>query len=96
MIKSTLAATLLLAAGMGSASAAVLPKADHSGVTAPVVEVQHRDRDHRGRDHHRHPPRWIAGRKYDRSPPGWHRHGRRPHDWRRRGCVVVGPVWFCP
>jgi hypothetical protein len=94
MIKSTLAAMVLLAAGIGSANAATLPKSGISAATAPVIEVQHRDRHH-----HAHRPkhrRWVAGRRYDRSPPGWHRHSRRPSDWRRRGCVVVGPVWFCP
>jgi len=95
MIKSTLAAMVLLAAGIGSANAAALPKSDLSAsTTAPVIEVQHRDR-HRN-VHRPRSPRWVAGRRYDRSPPGWHRHPRRPSDWRRRGCVIVGPVWFCP
>lgn len=94
MMKVALAASALLIAGIGTATAASVPQSGISATT-PVVEVQHR------RDHHRAhrrgpPPRWVAGRRYDRSPPGWRRHGKRPHDWRRRGCVVVGPVWFCP
>lgn len=97
MIKFALAASVLLAAGIGGANAAMLPKAGGPAIDASgIVEVQHRPRD-RSRGHRPGPPpRWVAGRRYDRSPPGWHRHGRRPHDWRRRGCVVVGPVWFCP
>jgi hypothetical protein len=27
---------------------------------------------------------------------GWHRYGSRPGDWRGRGCVAVGPMWYCP
>jgi len=92
MIKYALAASLLLAAGISGASAAALPKAGPAIEASGIVEVQHRPRGHKPVP----PRRWIAGRRYDRSPPGWHRHGRRPHDWRRRGCVVVGPVWFCP
>ena len=60
--------------------------------TADVIQVQ-RERAHRHRTH-RHSHR--AGRRYRNAPRGWHRHSRRPHDWSRRGCIIVGPVWFCP
>jgi len=98
MMKIALAASVLLVAGIGSASAAALPKSDFSGASASgIVEVQHRDRDRHNRARRpAPPPRWVPGRRYDRSPPGWHRQHRRPGDWRRRGCVTVGPVWFCP
>ena len=33
---------------------------------------------------------------YGKPPSGWHQHKRRPSDWRRRGCIAIGPVWFCP
>ena len=40
---------------------------------------------------------FTPGRRYDRSPPGWRRHGyRRPGDWHTRGCIMAGPIWFCP
>ena len=55
-----------------------------------LTQVAERDRDN---DRHRYTP----GRRYDKTPSGWHRHGsRRPGDWRTRGCILVGPVWFCP
>ncbi|MDH4983451.1 hypothetical protein [Hyphomicrobium sp. D-2] len=41
-------------------------------------------------------PKYKPGHKYDKAPKNWKRHGKRPSDWQRRGCVVVGPVWFCP
>lgn len=40
--------------------------------------------------------RYRAGRRYREAPPHWHRYHRRPSDWYGRGCIVVGPVWFCP
>ena len=27
---------------------------------------------------------------------GWHRYNHRPSRWSNRGCVSVGPIWFCP
>ena len=27
---------------------------------------------------------------------GWNRYSRRPSRWQNRGCVAVGPIWFCP
>jgi hypothetical protein len=43
------------------------------------------DRGYHGRDYRdRHPP------------PGWRRYHSRPGDWRRRGCMLIGPVWYCP
>lgn len=56
---------------------------------ANVTQVQHRER--------RRAHRYIAGRRYGRAPRGWRRHGAvRPYDWRTRGCIIVGPIWFCP
>lgn len=47
---------------------------------------------------HRPPPRhrYVPGRRYHSPPPGWRRYGARPGDWRTRGCVMAGPIWFCP
>ena len=81
MIRAMLAAALLAAAGAG-ASAAVLPKTDARTSPSNLVEVQH--------------GRWVPGRRYTSPPPGWRRHHVRPHDWRQRRCVIVGPAWFCP
>jgi hypothetical protein len=64
---------------------------------AATVQVEDRDRhrDRRGvrrqgRDH-----RFTAGRRYDRAPSHYRRHAYRPHNWQSRGCILVGPVWFC-
>ncbi len=56
---------------------------------------QYRDRD-RDRDHRDRRRRYRPGRHYGHAPRGWHRYHDRPRDWRTRGCIVVGPLWFCP
>ena len=53
---------------------------------------------HDGRKHRGHSSRWYysPGRRYSHAPRGWRRYKSRPHYWRTRGCIIVGPVWFCP
>ncbi|WP_295559402.1 hypothetical protein [uncultured Hyphomicrobium sp.] len=48
----------------------------------------------RFRKGHRHGLR--PGGRYKDAPRGWHRYDRRPGDWHRRGCIIVGPIWWCP
>jgi stalled ribosome alternative rescue factor ArfA len=31
-----------------------------------------------------------------RPPANWHRYNKRPGDWSRRGCMAIGPIWWCP
>jgi hypothetical protein len=40
--------------------------------------------------------KYRAGGRYNRAPSNWHRFDKRPGDWQRRGCIVVGPIWWCP
>lgn len=56
------------------------------------------DRRHPGPGYapYRPAPRYVPGRRYSAPPHGWRRYGARPGDWRTRGCVMVGPLWFCP
>ncbi len=61
------------------------------------VRDRHDRRDHdRWDDDRRDRHRYHPGRRYREAPRHWHRYHRRPHDWYTRGCIVVGPVWFCP
>jgi hypothetical protein len=73
-----------------SSAVSAMPAAPLSGVTLQdgITTVQVR---HRGP-----PPRYVPGRRYHSAPHGWHRYHARPRNWSRRGCVIVGPVWFCP
>lgn len=40
--------------------------------------------------------RYDQGHRYYGGPPGWRRYGYRPDNWGRRGCILIGPYWFCP
>jgi len=88
MIKSIAAAAALtaIAAATVPAAAAPTPRTDILTAT-PLIDVQYRDHDRR---------RYRPGHRYDAPPPRWRRYDRRPYDWRRRGCIIVGPLWFCP
>jgi len=91
---------------LGAASAA--PAQHQNGLTVPsaIVHVQHNR--HHGAPHGRPAirpapgyrggphPHYRPGHRYSSAPRGWHRYHARPRDWRNRGCVIVGPVWFCP
>jgi len=98
MLKAILpaaAVSLLLAASSASAG---VPASTLAGLTTPdssgiVQQVQHR---HKGKRHRAHRHRYRAGGRYRSAPRGWRRYGARPYDWRTRGCVIVGPIWFCP
>jgi hypothetical protein len=86
------------ASAMSPASAAKQLSTGHSA----LVHVDYkRDRRHHNwrkwrkrRSHHHH--RYEPGSHHRSAPHGWHRYHKRPGDWRTRGCIVVGPVWFCP
>ena len=98
-MKTIYLAAALLISGAVISTASAAPVAPMSGLThqAPVIDVQYRHRDnHNTRRHVRPAPRYRAGHRYSSAPRGWHRYSRRPGDWNRRGCVMVGPVWFCP
>lgn len=84
-----------LAITPASAAPASPVHAQASPSALTLIQYSHdRDHDRYDRDHHR--PRYVPGRRYHSAPNGWHRYDRRPGDWRHRGCVLVGPIWFCP
>jgi hypothetical protein len=39
---------------------------------------------------------YSPGSRHKHGPKNWHRYNKRPGDWRTRGCIIVGPVWWCP
>jgi hypothetical protein len=66
-------------------------------IAVPTVMAQPWHDDHRHHHPSRHDDRHFhPGRHYDAPPYGWHRYHSRPWDWETRGCIVVGPFWFCP
>lgn len=88
-------ALLLSVMSFAPASAAPVAPLSAPAVESPLVRVQY-DNRHRAAPRYRAPPRYRAGHRYRSAPHGWRRYDRRPGDWSRRGCVLVGPVWFCP
>jgi hypothetical protein len=94
----------IIAATASAASAMPAAQAGHAGEavrgysSTAVEHVDYKDRrrmmhkrDRHMGNRHRH---WDDNR-YSQYR-GWHRYGSRPLGWRNRGCVAVGPIWFCP
>jgi hypothetical protein len=87
----------LMSVTPASAAGAVSPSA-LSQATAPAADgvtlIAKKRYGKRYRKGHRHGFR--PGGRYKKAPPGWRRHSYRPYYWQTRGCIMVGPVWFCP
>ncbi|HMN37481.1 MAG TPA: hypothetical protein PKD49_07180 [Hyphomicrobium sp.] len=99
LIVSVCAAFAVLSATAASAAPAIPAEQLRSAAAnqSPIVNVRDFDQERRHRKWKRHDRRHHHhyDRRYDRYR-GWHRYSHRPHRWRDRGCVVVGPIWFCP
>jgi hypothetical protein len=103
MIKYLLPAAVASLLFCSPASAAPVSAPATSGITSStasgVIEVRDHRRVHRGHRHYRHRHyrgHYRAGHRYRRAPYGYRRYHSRPWNWRSRGCVIVGPLWFCP
>jgi hypothetical protein len=90
-----LSAALVGLAGASPASA--LPTSAIGGMTnahAAVALVDYKKKvDYKKGKHHM---KYNPGGHYKHAPHGWHRYDKRPGDWHTRGCVIVGPIWWCP
>lgn len=100
-IKSfALLALLGAAVPMTAASAMMIAKPDavaSASMSTTVHKADYKDRSHYKRRKFNHKRRhYTPGGRYDRAPSHWHRYHARPHDWRTRGCIIVGPIWWCP
>lgn len=82
-------------------SAAPAPSAD----AAPLTLAQRFDRDDRrhmrdgrrfDRGDHRRGHHFGPRRDFRGPPPGWRRYHARPRGWQTRGCMQIGPIWYCP
>jgi hypothetical protein len=99
------AALSLMACSLAWAVPNTSPNPQLGASTTDLVKIDNRDRDHGKRhwgdqayDNDRRGDRdhW-RGQAYDND---WrrhysHRYSYRPHDWDDRGCINVGPVWYC-
>jgi len=100
-VLKTLIASALFATVAAGSSAMALPAAPASSqAAAPASLIEPVQMRHRGPVRHphvvRHRHRYAPGSRLRAAPRGWHRYGARPGNWRTRGCVVVGAIWFCP
>jgi hypothetical protein len=71
---------------------------NHSDAVTIKKGDDDRDRDrmkHRWRDHHAYDDDDWDDRP-DYRYRGWRHYSYRPDDWDDRGCVAVGPLWYCP
>lgn len=93
-----LSAALLGLASVTPASAMSPSAVGHATAKADGITLV--AKKYYGKKHYNGPRKnafkYRAGGRYKRAPGGWHRFDNRPGDWSRRGCIVVGPVWWCP
>jgi hypothetical protein len=99
MKRLALISVLALGTAFGASAASATPATSnvaglstaHSGIQLVKDRRDHRNWRRHGWRNHGH----RGWRRNDRYR-GWHRYHHRPHNWRGRGCVIVGPIWFCP
>ncbi len=46
--------------------------------------------------HHNYNKKYYKGRYHYGGRYWGHRYYARPYNWQALGCIVVGPVWYCP
>jgi hypothetical protein len=105
MLRTCLAAAVIVAGFAMPARAipASSPVSTISDVRTDPIKVRNHKNRHWKNRHHRNARRHWHRRHWHGRPHwrghryhGWRRYHARPWNWRARGCVVVGPVWFCP
>ncbi len=103
MMKSIVVASVL---SLGVVSAAFALPA-HVAAPSPtssgdIVQVKKDWKNNNWKhDNWKHGNNW---RKYNknkysyrgRAPYGWRSYNYRPYGWANRGCIIVGPLWYCP
>lgn len=97
-------AALLGLVSITPANALPASAANQASATAPqsIQLVNHKPGHYKygkkyGKKNYFGPKRhYRPGGHYSHAPKGWHRHSKRPAYWQTRGCIAVGPVWFCP
>ena len=94
-----LASALALGAGALASTASAAPSmmsgSGISGKSGSVVELAQYKRKYKKRYRNRK-HRFKPGSRHSRAPGGWRRYKQRPSGWSTRGCIVVGPLWYCP
>jgi Ni/Co efflux regulator RcnB len=58
-----------------------------------IEQIQYNER--KGAHRQKRAQHYTPGRRYKSAPSHYRRYAHRPSDWRSRGCILVGPLWFC-
>ena len=104
MIKSILAAAIL-SLGVVTVALAFTPSPATSPkvvVTSDLIQVKskgYKSGGYKGGKWHHgkgHGHRYADSHRYKYAPKGWRHYNYRPYRWEHRGCVIVGPLWYCP
>jgi hypothetical protein len=98
MLKLILSAAVASLMICSMAYAGTAPARPHHG-TSDVVQIKKGDDDNRGKRSGWDDDVWRDRGAYygpDRRYRNWHRYAYRPDDWDDRGCIAVGPLWYCP
>ena len=67
--------------------------------TSDVLQVKH-NKGYKGGKWHN--GKWHGNKhnynvhRYKSAPYGWRHYNYRPYRWAHRGCVLIGPLWYCP
>lgn len=98
MLSAATAAFIAIATTSASALPVAKPGQVGAERTAMTEQIRHKrghvsNRGHRP-SHYGNRNRHGNDHRYNQYR-GWHRYNHRPHGWRNRGCVAVGPIWFC-
>lgn len=95
MIKSILAAAIL-SLGVVSVALAFTPSPATSpqlSVASDVLQVKYKG--YKGHKYNKY-NKYKNSHRYSHAPKGWRSYNYRPYRWAHRGCVIIGPVWYCP
>ncbi|MFN0218659.1 MAG: hypothetical protein ACKVP4_07590 [Hyphomicrobium sp.] len=91
IVLAAIAATFVAGAALSSAVAAPTMARAQLSAESAVEHVQFKKKQQiRKRNFNRG---YRAGR---RAPSGWRSYKYRPRDYRTRGCIIIGPIWYCP
>lgn len=95
ILSAATAAFIALTATSASALPVAKPGQTGAETTAMTEQVQYRKNHGQfGHQQRRHNGWRHNDNRYNKYR-GWNRYSKRPYNYRNRGCVAVGPIWFC-
>jgi hypothetical protein len=89
------AAIVAILAAFSTTAATASPPMTQLKTIVPIYAVQVQFHERKGEYRQRRVQRYTPGRRYRSAPSHYRRYAHRPADWRSRGCILVGPAWFC-